>query len=76
MRNAARVGRRDLAEPPEVLLAGRTGREQQQHLGRRVGVVAEGVQPALRHVQEVTRPRRDPPHADVINVDLLEFIRS
>lgn len=37
----------------EVLLTRRARREEQQHLGRGIGVVAESVQTALRHVQEV-----------------------
>jgi putative ABC transport system permease protein len=38
----------------KVLLARRAGREQDEHGGRTAGVVAVGVNAALRHVEEVT----------------------
>src|SRR6267378_1235032 len=41
-------GRTDLGEFGEVLLAGRAGREQDEHPGWRTALVGEGVYPALR----------------------------
>ena len=41
-------GRTDLGELAEVFLAGRTGREQDEHPGGHAALVGEGVDPALR----------------------------
>src|ERR1700724_2174519 len=53
-------GRTDLGELGEVLLAGRAGREQDEHPGGRAALVGEGVNPALRDVEEVALHRVDP----------------
>src|SRR6266550_5033265 len=53
-------GRTDVGELLEILLAGRAGREQDEHPGRRTALVGEGVDPALRDVEEVALHRVDP----------------
>src|SRR5262249_40073882 len=53
-------GRTDLGELLEVFLTGRAGREQDEHPGWRTALVGEGVNPALRNVEEITLHRVDP----------------
>src|SRR5438046_5445726 len=53
-------GRTDVGELLEILVAGRTGREPDEHPGWHTALVGEGVDSALRDVEEVTLYRVDP----------------
>jgi hypothetical protein len=59
-RRRAAAGGADLRELLEVAFARRARREQDEHLDRRAGLVAEPVHPAGRDVDEVARGAPDP----------------